>query len=140
MLLLSLMLSVAPITVDSSSPAFNKAYDTAFSRLKTVELSDTQTRIQRMAAKGKPFQAELELLRKRQGEVSDLLVKAIELKKKGEVEKKQEPVDEAVKVLRDADARAVKLLDDVKALNERLTAAGAPTLDPGPSRDPNARD
>lgn len=140
MVLLSLVLSVAPITVDDSSPAFNRAYDAVFERLKTVELSDTQTRVQRMAAKGKPFQVELDALRKRQGEVSDLMVKAIELKKKGETEKKAQPIDEALEVLQDADARARKLVDDVRSLNERLTAAGAPKLDPGPPRDPNARD
>lgn len=140
MLLLSLVLAVAPITVDQSSPAFTKAYSTAFDRLKTVELSDTQTRIQRLGPKGKPFQAELDGLRKRQGEVSDLMVKAVELKKKAETEKKSALVDDAVKVLQDADGRAVKLVDDVKKLNERLTAAGAPLIAPEPPRDPNARD
>ncbi|MFO0597862.1 MAG: hypothetical protein U0228_21350 [Myxococcaceae bacterium] len=134
MLMLALVLSVAPVAVDQPTPAFKKAYDAAFDRLKGVSLSDTQTRIQRLGAKGKSFQGELDALRKRQGEVSDALVKAIELARQAGKS------DEAVKVLQDADARAVKLLEDVKKLNERLTAAGAPVIEPGPPADPNARD
>lgn len=139
--LLSLLLTAAPPrTVEDALPAFSKAYGVAFDRLKTVELSDTQTRITRLGAAGTRFQADLDALRKRQGEVSDLLVKAVEAKQQGQRDHRAQAVDDATKLLADADGRAQRLAADVKRLNEQLTAAGAPVIDPGPARDPNARD
>lgn len=139
-MLLALVLSAAPLAMEPALAAFSKAYNTAFDRLKVVELSDTQTRITRLKDAGKPFQPELDRLRKRQGEVSDLLVRAIELKNLGVAQKRAALVEEATRLLVDADARARVLPGDVKKLDDRLTAAGAPVIDPGPPRDPNARD
>lgn len=137
---MGLLLAVTPDSMDASLKVYSKAYNTAFDRLKGVELSDTQTRIQKLGPKGKTFQPQLDELRKRQGEVSDLLVKAVELRKKGEAERRAATVDEGTKVLVTADTKSQALLTDLAQFNQKLTEAGAPIIDPGPPRDPNARD
>ncbi len=139
MLALVVVLTAAP-KMDEALSTFAKTYNTTFDRLKSVELSDTETRIRRLGEKGKAFEAELGALRKRQYDANDLLVKAIEKKKQGATEKKVQLVEEATKALLEIDGLAQGALDGVKKLNERLTAAGAPLIDPGPPRDPNARD
>ncbi|MBL8915031.1 MAG: hypothetical protein JNM17_30280, partial [Archangium sp.] len=48
-------------------------------------------------------------------------------------------VEDATKVLVDADARMQTLVTDSKRLTDKLTAAGAPIIET-PPRDPNARD
>ncbi len=137
---LGLLLAAAPASMETAVATYSKAYNSAFDRLKAVELSDTQTRITRLGAKGKALQPNLDELRRRQGEVSDALVKAVQLGKRGRDEKRAEVMEQASAILRDADAQAQRLLADVKSLTEKLTAAGAPVIDPGPPRDPNARD
>ena len=126
-------------TIEDTLPAYSRAYGTAFDRLKSVELSDTQERMGGLGEAGKAFEPELAELRRRQGEVMDLLVKSVELKKQGLADKKPTTVDEAIKLLDDADAKAQRLSGDLKRLNEKLTTAGAPELVAQP-RDPNARD
>ena len=116
-----------------------KAYNTAFDSLGRVELSDAQTRIKGLREGGKPFQAELDELRRGQHEVSDLLVKAVRLKKQALEEKKPAGVEEGTKVLGEAEAKAQRLIASLKGLHEKLTAAGAPEIKT-PERDPNARD
>ncbi len=127
-------------TMDELLPTYAAAYDTAFRRLGTLGLADTQTRIERLGEAGKPFRAELDGLRRRQAEVNDLIVKAVELKKQALVEKKTAGVEEGLRVLKEADAKAVSVAGDIKRLNEKLTAAGAAVIAPAPPRDPNARD
>jgi len=142
MLLLGVLLlaGFAQRKMEDVIPAYSKAYDAAFRRLQTVELSDTQTRVTRFGAQGKPFQPQLDELRRRQGEVSDLLVKAVGMKKQALADKKPEGVEEGTRVLVDAEQRAQRLYDDVARLNQKLTAAGAPPAPAGPPREPGARD
>src|SRR3990167_6607314 len=121
-------------SMNDALPAYAAAYDTAFKRLGSVELSDTQTRIQRLGEAGKSFQAELDGLRRRQGEVSDLLVKAVELKKQALAEQKPAGVEEGTRVLGEADAKAQLLRTDLTRLDAKLTAAGAPQVEAGPPR------
>lgn len=135
--LVSLVVTAVPL--EQALTTFSKTYFTVFDRMKSVELGDTQTRITRLGAPGKPFQPELDSLRKRQGEVSDLMVKAVLAKKKAEADRNAAAVDEATKVLVDADARMQTLVGDVKRFGDKLTAAGAPIIET-PPRDPNARD
>lgn len=117
-----------------------KAFDTAFRRLQTIELTDAQSRVTALGAAGQAFQAELAELRRRQGEVNDLIVKGVELKKQGELEQKTATVDEAIRVFREADSKGQKLSADLAAFHVNLTAAGAPPVEARPARDPNARD
>ncbi len=139
--LVALLLSAGPQrTMDDVTRAYAAAYDTAFRRLGTLGLADTQTRIERLGEAGKPFQTELEALKRRQHEVNDLLVKAVGLKKQALMEKKIAGVEEGTRVLVEADAKGVSTAAEIKRLNDKLTAAGAPLIDPGPPRDPNARD
>lgn len=141
MLLFAAMLTACPSrSVDDALPAFSKAYDGAFRRLGTIELSDTQARVQALGDAGQGFGGQLAELRRRQGEISDLLVKAVELKKKGVADRQAAAVDEATRVLGEADAKAARLGTDLEALERALTAAGAPPTKRGPPRDPNARD
>lgn len=135
--LVSLVVMASPL--EQSLATYSKAYNTVFDRMKSVELSDAQTRITRLGAAGKAFQPELEALRKRQGEVSDLMVKAVLAKKKAEADRSAAAVDVATNVLVDADARMQTLVTDVKRFGDKLTAAGAPIIET-PPRDPNARD
>ena len=139
LLLAALLCGCPSRTIEDTLPAYSKAYSVAFDRLKIVELTDTQTRIQRLGDAGKAFEPELAELRRGQAVVMDLLVKSVELKKKGLADKKPATVDEAIKLLGDADEKAQRLGADAKRLSEKLTAAGAPEIIAEP-RDPNARD
>ena len=125
---------------ESSLPAYTKAFNTAFERLGTLGLADTQTRISKLGAKGQAFAPKLAELRTRQNEVNDLIVKAVQMKKQAPADKLAAETEAATAILRSADQKGLALAADIKALNEQLTAAGAPLLPPEPPRDPNARD
>lgn len=130
----------APRSMPEATAAYARAYDSAFKALGTVGLADTQSRLQKLGKAGKSLQPELEDLSRRQHEVNDLIVKAVESKKQALADGKPAAVDEAAKVLGDAEGKAQRLHADLVKFNEKLTAAGAPQLAPEPPRDPNARD
>ena len=137
---MTLLTGCPPRTVEDVVPAYAKAYDTVFEHLGDIALSDAQTRIGRLGDAGKPFQPKLAELRTRQGEVSDLMVKAVRQKQQALADKQPAPIEQATLMLKDADAKAQQLKADLARFNETLTAAGAPIIPPAPPRDPNARD
>lgn len=137
---LPLLVGLAPRRVEDLLPAYMKAYNTVFDRLKGVELSDTDWRIKRLGERGKVFLPVVADLRRRQGEISDLMVKAVLMKKQAVADNKPAVVEEATRLLIDGDARSQRVLVDLARLNEKLTAEGAPKVAPQPPRDPNARD
>lgn len=124
-------------SVDDKLPVFSSAYNAAFARLGTLGLADTQTRVERLGEAGKAFRPELEALQRRQHEVNDAIVKAVEMKKKAVTDNDPASVEAATTLLRGAANDGGKIAADITAFNARLTAAGAPVIE---ARDPNARD
>ncbi|MBK7859707.1 MAG: hypothetical protein IPJ65_14025 [Archangiaceae bacterium] len=126
-------------SIEDTLRAYSTAYDRAFRSLGRLELSEAQTRITGLGGAGEAFQADLDALRRGQGEVSDLLVKAVELKKQALAEKNAAGIDEGTKLLGDAEAMAQGLIVALKELDAKLSAAGAPELK-AEERNPSVRD
>lgn len=106
---------------------FSATYDAPFRRLKTVELSDLRSRIERLGESGKALQPDLEALQRGQAEVMELLVKATTLRQQSEAEKKPALLEEALQTLRTADGKTVALVAARDALKARVNATpGAP--------------